>query len=415
MALLLSSTALTTDCGDPAGIVARNDYDAYRANSGVAAATCCGRRPSSGRAAAVVPVRLLSPAPPPPPPPPAVQPPSFPAILSMRRQRYCLASVVLAVAAVFLCMFDLFRNEIIGLDMPENFYLEISTANHSLDAAQRNESGRSELKGVLFLHPGKAGGGSVKERYRHWHVRMKSCHPRPCPDRILSFNFTLISVRDPVDRFVSAFNWRAQVLCRTKGETRPQDGARATRNPDLFCKNRELGESTYEESIMIHEKYKSNVSMLAEALCFGEEGREDLKQLGHARYSLSDWLPGKTANTSNLVAFVVEPGFDFIQQVDAALKWIIGLVMGETSASSLEEYIINQNMTTSNEYEHSSMRQGYHAPPLSPLGTCCLARHFAKDYELLLVLRERACRDSGPCSEAIQSILDRRKTAGNGC
>jgi hypothetical protein len=198
------------------------------------------------------------------------------------------------------------------------------------------------------------------------------------------------------------------VLCRPQNETRLQGKSEAVMHPDLFCK------SNYPwESAMIHEQYKSNVNMLAEALCdhgiTGEKVRKDLKRIVHAKHFLSDWLPNRSVHTANLVAVVMEPGFDFIQQIDSALKWVVGQRIGEVNAAWLEEMASIQNNIVPNESKHSSVRPGYHTPPLSPLGTCCLTRHLAEDYELLWKLRKKACRWSESCQKALQSILDRRK------
>ena len=271
-----------------------------------------------------------------------------------------------------------------------------------------NQIGYIDMNDTLFLHLGKAGGGSVWERMKAWQALFPKCHPKPCPIRLRHSNLTLVNVRDPVDRFVSAFNWRSLVLCRPQNETRLQGMAEAVKHPDLFCKSIYPWEST-----MIHEQYKSNVNMLAEALCdhgiTGEKVRKDLKRIMHAKHFLSDWLPNRSVHTANLIAVVMEPGFDFIQQIDSALKWVVGQRIGEVNAAWLEEKASIQNNIVPNESKHSSVRPGYHPPPLSPLGTCCLTRHLAKDYDLLWKLRKKACRGSESCQKALQSILDRRK------
>jgi hypothetical protein len=73
-----------------------------------------------------------------------------------------------------------------------------------------------------FVHPGKGGGGSFLERAQSvWRFNQTQCHPNPCHN-LLETTHTketssggktptkklIISIRDPIDRFVSAFYWR---------------------------------------------------------------------------------------------------------------------------------------------------------------------------------------------------------------
>jgi hypothetical protein len=178
--------------------------------------------------------------------------------------------------------------------------------------------------------------------------------------------------------------------------------------PDLYCKSNSRADK---ESRIIQNKYKANVNLLAVALCHsgivGEQARAASKTILHAKSSLTDWIPSDRVEQANLVAVVLEPGFDFIQQIDSGLKWVASQTLGEEKAAWLSNNI--QNITVEKDWLHSSSRNGYHPPPLSPLGTCCLAQHLAADYKLLQKLQEVACRESDSCREALQSIHDRRK------
>jgi hypothetical protein len=266
------------------------------------------------------------------------------------------------------------------------------------------EEGFIHLNNTLFLHPGKAGGGFVEQRMEQWRLRFRVCHPLPCHKRLLRFDSLIMSVRDPADRFVSAFNWRALVLCRLENETRSPALRNATDHPDLFCKP-----NSPVETRKIHETYKSNVNMLAEALCdsgiTGDQARAASKRILHARTTLTDWIPSD--RVANLTVIVLEPGFDFIQQIDSGLKWAVSQTHGEENAAWLSNNI--QNTTMAKEWLHSSSVNDYRPPPLSPLGTCCLVQHLAEDYKLLQKSQKVACRESDTCREALQSIQNRRK------
>jgi hypothetical protein len=165
------------------------------------------------------------------------------------------------------------------------------------------------------------------------------------------------------------------------------------------------------ESRIIHKEYKSDANMLAEALCdsgiTGKQARAASKTIRHASTSLTDWIPIAGVEQANLVAVVLERGFDFIQQIDFGLKWVASQTLGEEKAAWLSKNI--QNTTVEKEWLHSASMNGYHPTPLSPLGTCCLAQHLADDYKFLQKLQGVACRESDSCREALQSIHDRRK------
>ena len=61
---------------------------------------------------------------------------------------------------------------------------------------------------VLFIHIGKAGGGSVLHLLNKAHVASDQVHTRPVPYiAIASHARIVVCNRDPVDRLVSAYNW----------------------------------------------------------------------------------------------------------------------------------------------------------------------------------------------------------------
>jgi hypothetical protein len=85
--------------------------------------------------------------------------------------------------------------------------------NESINEAPKlerfyNQDAKIVLKDTILLHIGKGGGGSVQERMEIWQVDFLYCHPNPRPKKHSNAPNWLINIRDPVDRFYSAFNWR---------------------------------------------------------------------------------------------------------------------------------------------------------------------------------------------------------------
>jgi len=274
---------------------------------------------------------------------------------------------------------------------------------------------------ALYLHPGKTGGGTVDARFRLWNVRVaKTCHPHPCRSQVRKAQQVLISIRDPVDTFESAFNWRTWELCSAKNETRKavptdltgDDWFEAAWHTDQFCRDYWFFPK---EARILQKKYAGNPNNLAEAMCdggrVGEEARLDWKQIRHAQEPLSDWLPKHGLEKINLAAMVLEPGFDFEDQIFSVARWAVSQSLGDDVAHDLD--IRNKSMIeqVSDEDLHSSAQSSYHPPPLSKLGQCCMARHLATSYELIPKLATSACKGSlaDACKAALTSIYTRRQ------
>ena len=76
---------------------------------------------------------------------------------------------------------------------------------------------------VTFFHLGKAGGGTVSRELRLNHISIAMSHPKPNSGRIAELQkgpsqTLIVNLRDPVDRFISAFRWRLVVLCSPDDE-----------------------------------------------------------------------------------------------------------------------------------------------------------------------------------------------------
>jgi hypothetical protein len=264
-----------------------------------------------------------------------------------------------------------------------------------------------------FLHVGKAGGGTHVLRTRSWwHLNVHQCHPQPCPaqqfqnlnDQLLNklmqnqpqnqgpkvpqlpnLPHLTLSLRDPVDRFVSAFYWSRNFCCSppglyvsyngsitdsssSSGDTRivasPKDlyvkyntdlehYCRSPSNDDLetyFLQNFHDQNRMNSSATTPTPRYYNDLSTLAEALCEDHplypKANRLLRRMQHLHYELEDWMPwwnatgaSNTATTTSdtalrlpllqktwmeqLVPIVLEPSYDLVSQIDAATNWVI--------------------------------------------------------------------------------------------
>jgi len=281
---------------------------------------------------------------------------------------------------------------------PEEFYSEDSKCWHSFKADT-----------VLF-HVGKGGGGTLQSRFGK---KIQFIHPRPQssinkqlqngPLRTL-----IVNVRDPVDRFISAFNWRNAVLCHPN-DKRQKGKAEATAQPNKFCKEHS------DEEILLRETYQSNPSVFAEALCHDSPSHslaeKDYRQIGHST-TLTEWLdflidPRLVEDITDdgiqhLIVLSLEkrPGANetlFEKHIDNLMLQLLqnqyGVDLGNKMMRLAQEQEVKRGEThdlrSSNKqqeqaYLHSSEKFYNSTPPaLTKLGECCLARHLMDDYRLI--------------------------------
>jgi hypothetical protein len=85
---------------------------------------------------------------------------------------------------------------------------------------------------TVYFHQGKTGGGAVGYMGEKYRLNLRNVHPtineKSVQDLMNGPLTSLIfTVRDPVDRFVSMFNWRLLTLChpgdKRKKTIAPQD------------------------------------------------------------------------------------------------------------------------------------------------------------------------------------------------
>ena len=379
------------------------------------------------------------------------------------------------------------KNANTGVNPANNDTNNSNNTNNTLIVLPLPLRALQEKKFVRFLHVGKAGGGTVGDRIkRDWNISLVVCHPHPCNPVRTNANtrrtinarntteashtktdtnsgtkenrYIVINIRDPIDRFVSAFYWRILTTCNPDGHDPRKEVRRATRNPYEFC---QLKIGKEEKQVLFH-KYHRNVSALAEALCnsdndsdndnnnnsftIHEDVKHDINTIIHAQHTLEDWFTNKFDwwdYTRNIIPVVLEKDFDLYQQIDDGILYILNdidmnlltttMTTTNTSATtittttdgieerSLKDYIPpNKNTNNSpTEWTHSSKLNNNNNNsssnnnfleqiPLSKLGEQCLGRYFRRDYELIFNLITKNVCKNDTCRNALQSILDRR-------
>ena len=281
---------------------------------------------------------------------------------------------------------------------PEEFYSEDSKCWHSFKADT-----------VLF-HVGKGGGGTLQSRFGK-KIQFIHPHPQSSINKQLQngpLRTLIVNVRDPVDRFISAFNWRNAVLCHPN-DKRQKGKAEATAQPNKFCKEHS------DEEILLRETYQSNPSVFAEALCHDSPSHslaeKDYRQIGHST-TLTEWLdflidPRLVEDITDdgiqhLIVLSLEkrPGANetlFEKHIDNLMLQLLqnqyGVDLGNKMMRLAQEQEVKRGEThdlrSSNKqqeqaYLHSSEKFYNSTPPaLTKLGECCLARHLMDDYRLI--------------------------------
>jgi len=358
--------------------------------------------------------------------------------LSHRHGLYVVAILVALVSLVNLKVF-ISENLSFTTDSDKKIHSQQEKCKTSKPAVIKLDK-----KHVWFNHICKAGGGTFNNRLTNkWDIEMNECHPRPCPtrfprmsdfasdDAIKTDDITsqiggsFIVVRDPIDRFISAFNWRGELLCHPNKEDKRVPKSYAWDNPEVYCEAH--NKKNIEEVQIIFNKYNETINNLAEKLCddnqeIREEARNDVRQIRTLQDQMHEFLPADWAKNElvyeRLIPVVLEPGFDFNLITDEAIEYglenfnISSKDQIKTRKSYYNDCIKNnENAEKTKEMKHSSANQkSLPFRPrkfLSPAGLECAASYFHRDYEFLEQLLYKACKLED-CVNAIESILERR-------
>ncbi|KAL7466177.1 hypothetical protein ACHAXS_006467 [Conticribra weissflogii] len=271
-----------------------------------------------------------------------------------------------------------------------------------------------DAKSVQFFHVGKGGGGTIYYQLLDYHLIFERSHPSPNFDSKLFKGPTttlMINIRDPVDRFVSAFNWRSLLYCRDDDTRRPYfKGKSNSRYPPYLYPDKVCLGGNKAEKTLLHEEFQSDPNPLAEALCEDspnfEYASEKVKHIAHARLSLNDWLrflidpdiyPAISAKGLNkIMAITTESRVEHnntslldwhTKQAILELYSDSGLDGDQIDVIMKHKPQVNAKSEKKSEImTHSSISSSASKstqPPLGKLGECCLARYFRDDYRLM--------------------------------
>mmetsp|Transcript_12204 Transcript_12204/g.23801 ORF Transcript_12204/g.23801 Transcript_12204/m.23801 type:complete len:471 (-) Transcript_12204:50-1462(-) len=269
------------------------------------------------------------------------------------------------------------------------------------------------MDSLRFFHLGKGGGGTIEFILKDYHVAFERNHPRPRFDLKLLRGPTttlLINIRDPVDRFVSAFKWRALLFCG-KDDTRVKYTKGNKRPPHIYPDKVCYGGDHQEEKQMLHQDFQYDPNLLAEALCEDspdfETTAEKLKLIAHARYSLNDWLKFLVdpemysaigpKGIRKVMALTTEPrvGNNHTSLLDWHTQQAILELYSYSDLNDEQIELILKHKPQLSENKKSAADKKTHSStsssvanivdphPLRKLGECCLARFFRDDYRLI--------------------------------
>mmetsp|Transcript_11571 Transcript_11571/g.19776 ORF Transcript_11571/g.19776 Transcript_11571/m.19776 type:complete len:448 (-) Transcript_11571:52-1395(-) len=266
---------------------------------------------------------------------------------------------------------------------------------------------------VRFYHLGKGGGGTILFSLVENGIVVRRDHPRPSThgiEELLSgpVSTLLINIRDPLDRFVSAFNWRSLLFCQRDGEHRKKypsevdDKDRGRYQPHLrpqeFCYEKS---SFQKEATIIQRLYNDDINKLAESLCEEssnfEHAVEHTKFISHAKLSMEGWLRPLLLDTNTTsikpqgltkfmaITFEQQSGHNssLLEHTHEAVQQLyfdhgvdeetLDILM---SRKTLRPPRVSEMMT------HSSNSTAKRKV-LGAVGKCCLARFLEDDYRLI--------------------------------
>mgnify|MGYP006979934933 CR=1 FL=1 len=231
----------------------------------------------------------------------------------------------------------------------------------------------------------------------------------------------LLNVRDPANRFVSAFDWAHLILCdRGAGVVDPRLNftGHIGERWDLACKHGQK-----EVSRMLSDDYHHDANEMAEAMCargdqaVHDKAARDLKTILHANTPLVEHIGGVELfnallqnESFSFSAVPLEEGFDFVSLIDSTVSVFVRNAMSKKdffqSLRYSRLYDLTEGPRRAQITSHSTHRFGNNVSTLSEAGLCCMVRYYRQDYQLLPKFRDVGCH--GPlekeCKEALQQM-----------
>ena len=291
------------------------------------------------------------------------------------------------------------------------------------------KGGRWQLSGeVTFFHLGKGGGGTVGALLKTYGINYRKCHPIPHYHLLEPPGLVLVNIRDPVDRFVSAFNWRTLLFCRPPSEETRQKNHRVAQRPYDYCFKRTKGDGDLVSEVdILHNIYAKDVNRMAEAFCRDNQdqqatttkhprdgntstivvlGRayEHAQTVIHGKFRLTEWLKGlydtkefppipQQQHQARLVGLVMERlnqtiHVRFEDQIVRAIVEILDAYSAvdpeHTNPTPGVVEKVTEQQTEAMHHSSSKSNDILKPAKVTPYSECCLARYYlSQDYAIL--------------------------------
>ena len=214
---------------------------------------------------------------------------------------------------------------------------------------------------ITFIHVGKTGGQTVQNELRkHLNPRFKSYHRRKV-NEIHPDTLYVTWIRNPIDRFVSAFYWR-YYLIKKSGKARVVSF-----------------EIPLEDELAIIEKYgtpNNLAELLFEDTREGKRARRDMCYIGHVCMDVSWYLNKGEFLREHQDQFLFVGMTEHLQEDMAQLSTLLNM--------DLTDIAEDKHVNDSSEYDKT----------LSPKAKRNLAKFFSNDYRVFDIMVEMGLLDA---------------------
>jgi hypothetical protein len=270
--------------------------------------------------------------------------------------------------------------------------------NHFIHAENPIES--NSTKRILFLHIGKAGGGTITDFFMHNDLtqHIAKWHPQGLLTSELYHNFDhiLINVRDPVARGISAINYE----CFTEQYKKKGTALGC-------CENR--NRPACDRKAAYADEFEGSSNLIAEALSSSDKTTQEKakvlmnQQFIHTKMSVSQHVGGMSVLKSLLAHgvrfYLTVLDDDFIPQI----LYQLSRIMIEVATDETERQRAIQLTEVPTPHRVHTSNSNYSVT--SPGAEAALAERYAEDYEVISFLGDIGCGKSAACLKGVQNIV----------
>ncbi len=237
---------------------------------------------------------------------------------------------------------------------------------------------------VSFLHPTKTGGYSVSKLLSTI-TKIKNCHPNPC---IVDEGTAVITLRDPIHRFVSEYFWMIENVCK-KHDTRVK--SHAWSHDVKSCQ----GAPFESEENKLLNAYGSNINQFVLDLCL-------YKNISTTH--LGSRKSGRTKTEFNTNHWFNTPLKSWMEKISNKVK----IVVVPLSKQNTIVVDVLRRMGI-HVPEHVKITHGttskFHRDDLSSKASKCLRQMYVDDYlELKKLTTDVNCMGSQECMQVMRSF-----------